>query len=281
MPSDKTAVIEHLFFAHWDHSRQQLSKSIFDQNDVIAAIEACNKKDGLDRSPRNAPNFLKDLIRKSSASKNWPTSVSALRYTAEQRYGDGQVFEFVPYAPTQTEPFPDKYIFRDGVTVHPVQSLTILSEAKKLGRKDEAWLTQTAVKLAVAETHFALESPRRGSIVDVIHLQMNLKLRRTEMDAIYMARYGRPGNLLIAAITCEAKQANERIIETQLVEQAKAAFSQAEFAIAIPIAMRAVRKRGIYVAEFEAVSARQASSYVCPALVAEALYELKPPVPGI
>lgn len=280
--SDKTDVIEHLFFRNWDASTKTLRKSAVDQREVVAAIQHCNAIDGKGRSARNPANFLKDLVRTDTASKNWPSSVAGLKYTAIQRTGGNLVFEFVPYSPGQTEPFPDPYKCRPGVRTVPVQSLTIWSESKQLGRRDEAWLTQVAVKLAVLETHFAVSSPLRGKVRDIVHLQMSVKLRSTEIDAMYMARIeDSPGLILNAAITVEAKQAHERILENQLVAQAKASFSQQRYAMAIPIGMRAVHGRGIYIAEFGAVLASNAAAYSRPILVDEALYELQPNVPGI
>jgi hypothetical protein len=115
----------------------------------------------------------------------------------------------------------------------------------------------------VIETHIAVSSPQ--PVEDVIHLQMSVKLRRTEIDAI----------------TCESKQAIERVLESQIVEQVKAAFAEKEFDFVIPIAIRAVKKTGIYVVEFELVARANASIWGKPKLAVEALYVLKPPVKGI
>jgi len=250
-------------------------------DDVLQAVRHCTSVDGIARSEKNPANFIKDLIRKTTASNNWPSNLKALRYTAVQKTGKKKVFEFVPYAAGQTEPFPDPYKLHSGVQVYAVQSLSMLNEAKMLGRKDEAWLVQTAVNLRVVETHFALVSPLKSLITDLIHLQMSLKLRLTEVDAIYLARYRDGADILKAGITCEAKQADERVLENQLVEQAKAAFTQAKFDMVVPIALRAVTGKGIYVAEFDAVQATKVSTFTQPVLVAEAFYELSPTVPGI
>jgi len=280
--SKKTDVIEYLFFRNWDESTKTLRKSVVDQLEVVEAIRHVNSIDGKGRSERNPANFLKDLVRTSTASGNWPQSVAQRNYTAVQRTGANLVLEFVPYSAGQTDPFPDPYKFRPEVRTVPVQSLTLWSESKKLGRRDEAWLTQVAVKLAVLETHFAVSSPLREKIRDIVHLQMSVKLRSTEIDAMYMARLEESqGVILDVAITVEAKQSHERILENQLVEQAKASFSQQRYAMAIPIGMRAVQGRGIYIAEFEPVLASSAEKFIKPVLVDEALYELHPNVPGI
>jgi hypothetical protein len=89
------------------------------------------------------------------------------------------------------------------------------------------------------------------------------------------------GVIHVGAITCEAKQHRERILENQIVEQAKAACQTGQFERVIPIGLRAVQNRGIYVAEFAAVQPANAATYQQPVLIAEALYELKPPIQGI
>lgn len=282
MASDKTVVIEYLFFSNWDSASQTLRTALIDQDEVVRAIRYCNVRDNRGRSTNNPANFMKDIVRNANASSVWPQAVAALRYTAIQRTGNRGVFEFIPYAPAQTEPFPDIYKFRAGVPVFAVQSLSMLAESKMLGRQDESWLVQTAARLAIVETHLALTSPLRGSVVDVIHLQNQMKLHNTEMDAVYMVRLRDPqGNLVTGAITVEAKGEGERVLENQLVAQAKAAFGQAKFQYAIPIALRTVTGRGVYVAEFGKVDVVAADLYSAPVLVSEALYELTPPVPGI
>jgi hypothetical protein len=281
MPSDKTPVIEHLFFKRWDKQAKKLSKPVVTLKQVQAAIRFCNRKDGRDRSTRNPANFMKDMVRGQNASDNWPPSLRKLRYTAIQRTSSSNAFEFVPYKPGQTEPFPDPYKPTPKTRVVQVQSLSMLSESKTLGRQDEPWLTQTAVNLRIVETHLALSSPLK--VVDVIHLQMSIKLRRTEIDAMFMARREDPktGKTETLAITCEAKQARERILESQIVEQVKAAFEETELDQVIPMAIRAVPGRGIYVVEFQIVSRSEAAGYDTPTLVSDAVYELKPPVQGI
>jgi hypothetical protein len=281
MPSEKTPMVEYLFDQHWDPASKSLRRSLMTQDDVQKVLRHFSGL-GVTLSDRNPANFMKDIVRSSRASANWPAKLTALRITAIQRTGKNkEVFEFVPFAPGQIEPFPDSYKHRKGVKIYGVQSLSMLDESKMLGRTDESWLTQTAVNLRVVESHFAMKSPLRRSVTDVIHLQMNVKLRNTEVDAIYMARYKKGGAVKTAAITCEAKQAGERILENQIVEQAKAAFVQARFDMVIPIGIRAVTGRGIYLVEFKPVPRANALTYVKPVFASEALYELRPAVPGI
>ena len=64
------------------------------------------------------------------------------------------------------------------------------------------------------ETHFALHSPLK--LTDLVHLQMSLKLRSTEIDAMFLGRREGANGLERIAITCEAKQAKERIYRINL-----------------------------------------------------------------
>lgn len=281
MASDKTSVVEYLFDQRWDEAANILRNPVVTQKDVQEAIRHCNAQDGKSRSDRNPANFMKDIVRKDTASQQWPEKLKGLRYTAVQRTSGGNSFEFVPYEAGQTEPFPDLYKPRPGINEAQVQSLSMLSESKMLGRRDEAWLTQTAVNLRVVETHFALFSPVR--VADVIHLQMSVKLRQTEIDAIFMARIRDTpaGEFEEIAITCEAKQAKERVLEWQIVEQVKAAFDETPLNKVIPIAIRAVKNKGIYVVQFDMVDRLAAAGYSKPILATEAVYSLKPAVRGI
>ena len=84
-----------------------------------------------------------------------------------------------------------------------------------------------------------------------------------------------------AVITCEAKQARERILEHQIVNQVKAAFEETTVDLVAPIALRAIRGEGFYLVEFEHVRRAAAASLDGLEVRGEAVYELKPPVPGV
>lgn len=279
MASEKTAVIEYLFNLHWDPEKQRLRRSVMTLEDVQKAIRYCNRTMGLGLSDRNPANFMKDIVRGRNASKIWPASLTKLRIGAVQSPGEGNVFEFVPFPEGEDEPFPDHYIPKESTPTFRVQSVSLPLAAKGLGRSDEPWLIQTAVNLRLVETHFALVSSI--PVVEITHLQMSVKLRQTEIDALFLARYGTLNERKLAIITCEAKQWRERILEHQVLNQAKAAFKATEVNLVIPIAMRAVRGRGLYLAEFEAVKRADAEELDGLALAKEAVYELCPPVPGI
>lgn len=285
MPSAKTKVVEHLFFSNFDKKTGRLRKSIMTKEDVKKAIEHCNRETGSTLSTDNPANFMKDIIRGQGASRIWPDSLKKLRFTAEQRMGEQMIFEFVRYRDDQMEPFPDAFLPDEHATTIRVQSLSMPLESKALGRQDEAWLIQTAVNLRVVETHFALTSP--NEVVQLTHLQMSVKLRKTEIDALFLARCidetGREQFNVI--ITCEAKQGRDRILEKQILAQVKAVFHStpnADYKYVIPLAMRTIPKRdGIYVVEFDKVGRTELNQIVDLVKVADAIYVLTPPVEGI
>jgi hypothetical protein len=277
MASKKTAVIDYLFSLHWDDAALRRSVMTFeDVRDAILHIYGDKGKKAL--SADNVANFIKDLLRKDTANKNWPARITALRITASQRVGEGAIFEFIPFLEGQTEPFPDKYLPTPETPRRELQSLSLSYPARQFGRRDETWLIQTAVQLHLIETHLALSS--RHHLTDLSHLQIGVKLRRTEIDALFL------GHRLIGSerspvlVTSEAKQLKERLTEAQVVQQAVAAFDQSACDLVIPMAIR-VLKDGVYVLEFEAVRREQAASLTEVQVASDALYTLKPSVPGI
>ena len=82
MPSEKTPVIEILFFKYWDASKASLTKSLMSLEDVSLAIRECNARNGTTLSDRNPANFMKDFMRGNNASKNWPQAVADFHFTA-------------------------------------------------------------------------------------------------------------------------------------------------------------------------------------------------------
>ena len=181
---------------------------------IVEAIKAC----GSSLSPRNPPNFLKDFIRKESGNTNWPSSIIAKGYTARQHYGTtgtGHVFEFISYKPGQTVPFPDPYSTDDIETVHLIESISLPSAARAMGRKDEAWLIQACVHQRLVETHFALFSPL--DVVDIFHLQNSVKMT-PEIDALFLISFKVDKAIKKAFVTFEAKR-NELILPDQIKAQ--------------------------------------------------------------
>lgn len=279
MASQKTKVIEHLFNKFWDQSSGSLSKPLMSLDNVAEGIRECNKLHGTTLSDRNPANFMKDLLRGANASRNWPKSVANQQFTGIQRTGDGECFEFIPYKPGQTEPFPDAFQVRAAASEYPIQSISLPLVTKSLGRSDETWLVQTAINLRVIETHFAI-SPA-FPMLEVTHLQMGIKLRSTEIDALFLGKVGdlkKPESVLI---TCEAKQAKDPLIPSQIINQVQAAFAEADVATVVPIGLRTVKGVGFYLTEFEAIKREDAPTLDELTLASDALYRLYPAVKGI
>ena len=144
--SKKTAVILRLFESRWNGV--QLESPMVNLQEVKEAIEALgNEELGKALSSRNPANFFKDFIRRAeSANKNWPKQLKDLRWTAEQRTGENNCFEFVRYSADQNEPFEESFGPSATTPVHRMQSITIPKASRDLGRKDEQWLIQVAVQ---------------------------------------------------------------------------------------------------------------------------------------
>ncbi|QZD89898.1 hypothetical protein K3148_00320 [Qipengyuania aurantiaca] len=279
MPSQKTTVIEHLFDLHWDQNTQQLRKSLMSLDDVADGIRACRSK-GVTLSDRNPANFLKDILRGGNASQNWPASVAAKRYTAVQRTGAGECFEFIPYLSGQTEPFPEEFPVRPDANRYPIQSTSIPLITKSLGRSDETWHIQVAVQLRVVETHFAVAGA--FNILELAHLQSGIKLRSTEIDALFLGKTGSEKDPQPVLVTCEAKQAADPLIPSQIINQVQAAFAANEDVdVTIPIGLRTMRGIGFYVVEFEAVKRSDAGSLTQLTFASDSILELRPSVKGV
>ena len=279
MASLKTEVVEFLFNKYWDERSGTLRKSLMSLDEVADAIRQTNVGRPKKLKANNPANFMKDLLRGANASKNWPASVAARHFMGVQRTGDGECFEFVPYEPGQTEPFPDKFPIRSGAMRFAVQSLSLPLATKTLGRSDETWLVQTAVNLRVVETHFSVAPA--FPLLEVSHLQMGIKLRSTEIDALFLGKVGDWKNPTSVLITCEAKQAKDRFIESQVINQVQAAFATADVETVVPIGLRAVKGVGFYLVEFEAVKRPQADHLKELRVASDAIYELRPAVKGI
>ena len=279
MPSQKTKVIEHLFDKYWNEETGSLTKTLMSLDDVGQAIGECNEAYELGLSANNPANFMKDFLRGSNASNNWPERVAKKRFTAVQRTGKGECFEFIRYAQGQTEPFPDEFRVRNEAPRYPVQSISMPLVTKTLGRSDETWLIQTAVNLRVVETHFAVEA--KFPLLELTHLQMGIKLKSTEIDALFLGKVGDQRHPESVLVTCEAKQAKDPFIPSQIIYQVQAAFSLSEVDTVVPIGLRTVRGVGFYLVEFEAVKRDTALKLKELTRASDAIYMLRPPVKGI
>lgn len=290
MASDKTVVVARI----WDLLQiEGQGRTVVYFEDVKEAIDYCNSLDNKKRSTSNPANFMKDLIRTDSASGNWPQRLCDLRIGGRQRVGLNRVFEFVPFAPGQTEPFPNRYLPNSSMTPVSLQSVSLPLASKALGRKDESWLVQVAVSLRILEQHFALNSSL--AVREVVHLQTGVKLANSEIDGLFRAIVEKNGNRSHILVTCEAKQKGERILEHQIVEQVVAAYKSIKLSSheedldigqIVPVALKAVGEKGeIYVVEFEPWTPSDAEAPEALLkelkLAAETLFRLVPPVPGI
>jgi hypothetical protein len=151
--------------------------------------------------------------------------------------------------------------------------------SKALGRDDETYLIQVAIKLNLVETHFALYSEL--DVIELNHLQIGIKLRLTEVDSLYAATYlDAAGEKRQLIVTVEAKKKRQRILPDQIVRQVKAAFNATPIDLVVPLAM-ASAGGGIYVAEFKPIRRQDSETLETLELAIEVLYKLKPPVKGI
>jgi hypothetical protein len=166
MTNKKTAVIEWLFLnrAKPNPSNSQLEKSVMTFDDVVDGIKAV-KAVGKNLSSKNPANFWKDMTR-NDLNGYWPDKVTAAGWTARDAIGDEDqaCFEFILIPPGQSTPFPPPRLPSPSLLAkaHKVQSLSIPTDTKSLGRSDENWLAQVGVRLAVIETHFAVYSKRNA-----------------------------------------------------------------------------------------------------------------------
>jgi hypothetical protein len=285
--SKKTAVILRLFESRWNGV--QLERPMVNLQEVKEAIEALGNE-GLSKalSSRNPANFFKDFIRRAdSANKNWPTKLKGLRWTAEQRTGENNCFEFVRYSADQTEPFEESFGPSATTPVHRMQSITIPKASRDLGRKDEQWLIQVAVQQGLIPTHLALQSSHK--IDEIVHLQSSVKLRKTEIDALFLAQMVRDGKYRSVLITCEAKH-GESILPDQIVSLAYADSASKKSDWIIPMAIKVIRDASrraaraggqVYVCEFEGFEAGNFIGREDLKVVSECLYEFQPPIPGV
>lgn len=278
---DKAVIIEYIYDDLLDEKTGELSRTVVTSADIQQAKRFCVPKFGLKlKVDGQAFNFFKDIVRQKGAQRAWPSRLRRLGWTGEQRTGGGAVFEFVRI----TDERPDNLAFDLGPTTSTprsiVQTLSIPLAAKALGRRDESWLLQSAVNLRIIETHFA-SGVMQLAPLSLTHLQMDIKLRRTQIDALYhMEHRLDSGAVGEALVTLEAKQHNQRILIEQIAWQAAAAFNATNADIVIPMALSAIKGEGMYVAEFELVRRGQNLASGLK-LFRDGLYLLRPVLKGI
>ena len=301
--SAKTAVIAHLY-EKW--LQGAFPDDVIRRSDITAAMEEV----GSTLSVGNIANFLKDLIRNNTIVENWPPNLVQSRISARQRYGGERVFQFFEHPPEWVSPFPDWHAPNEQTSIYTVQSLSIDSVARNLGRDEETWLTQIAVNLNLVQTQLSIYSPNalRTRIRDVRHLQMSIKTQ-PEIDAAFIATYHNndlPNSLETIFVTLEAKGRNERILLDQIREQVSKAFEITSHLDDPPIhgvkplAMQVIRwpfegrlENMIFIVEFEHMDRSRFMAEFDPAhhplaihemhleQVGSALYRLEPRIPPL
>jgi hypothetical protein len=312
-PTLKNLVIESLFFDRWDEKRRTLSNPVVTAEHLKQKLRELRIARGVDVGPdgltkerveelgldesyvglpglseNNPANGLTDIVRKSTRNDLFPREVFKKGYTAKQLVGDRTVFEFVRVASGQTEPFPERPINPELFdAIYDVQTVSLNISSRRLGRRDESWLTRVIGDLKLVETHLALRSPLGFRFLEP--LQTNMKLRRAEIDALYFGRVGRSDSSLTdVLVSCEMKHRTEVLEEEQLLRGARAARAEAAKRLRIPnllvvpIGIKVVRhddpkKNGlIHVVEY---GTDLDVGKLEP--VSEALYRLVPRVPGV
>lgn len=213
--SEKPIVFCELFRRRYDAASGSFTATTVTQAEIQDVITTLRADEGLTLGVGNPANFLKDFLRSWSRNSLWPPEIASARYTARQAYGDSAVFDFVPYLPAQSEPFPYEFDLPATAPMHRIETVSLPSAARALGRGDESWLIQVCVHQRVLQTHFALYSDLDA--VDLFHLQNTMK-GTPEIDAVFLLTMMRGDSLKKALITMEAKR-NEPILLDQIRHQ--------------------------------------------------------------
>lgn len=278
----KAEIIRALFEERWNAQTRTLANPLVTLAELSEAIKAYNKlQRGRTLSDKNPANFFKDFIRnKRRANRNWPTTIMESGFTARQVTGAGRCFEFIRLPEEQTEPFPLNAIpGPDESTPRiTVETISLPLASRRLGRKDEPWLIQVLVRLRIIETHLAVFSSRK--VIQLDHLQMNVKLAQSEIDALFLAVENGNGTHQ-TFVTCEAKGKNDDILDTQVLEQVRAAFRFPGATHVLPMAVKAFAPSQIYVVEFVSLTREEAEGANSLKIASSAVYVLKPPIKGI
>ena len=251
--SNKPWIIEHLFNQRWDPDTKTLVAEVVTMEEVTEGIRQMNSTINPKKpmSVNNPANFIKDYLRKpKNANASFPPSIFARGYTVEQYVGEDASFRFVKIRPGQKEPFPEEE-FDVAETKLMVESLSLSRAALALGRDDENWLIQLIVRTRIVETHFAMNSPRRVRQVDF--LQANLKLRDSEIDALFLlTEEGEDGAISYAVATCEVKGLQEDATQSQIIRQPLAYFKTPNpHHIAVPLCAKSMGDGTVRLIEYK------------------------------
>ncbi|MDQ1198232.1 hypothetical protein [Agrobacterium sp. SORGH_AS 787] len=215
--SEKPPVFQYLFDRRYDWGRRTFTPLTVTQEEIQDAIGQL-RDEGNTLSTGNPANFMKDFLRGINRNAQWPEPIADARYTARQAYGEGRVFDFVPYQPGQTVPFPDDFALPAEPVVHAVETLSMPAVARKVGRPDDPWLMQICVQQRILHTHFAVHSELQ--VVDFHHLQSSLK-GTPSLDALFLLTFNAGERLQKALVTFEAAR-TAPILPDQIKAQAAA-----------------------------------------------------------
>jgi hypothetical protein len=245
----KPRVIEHLFWERYDPASGEIEDPIVMSDALVAAIRHFNNLGGKELSPFNPANFLKDYLRSPNRNQLWPAALKKARITARQKYRRKRVFAFAPYAEDQSEPFPDIFVLPSKCEDHVMESVSLPSAARALGRRDEAWLIQVCVHQRIVQTQFAVHSQLNSEAVDLFHLQNSVKAT-PEIDAIFLMTLRRSGQLVKALVTLEAKR-DEPILADQIraqvawmAKQCRDKTTLRDVSLIVPVAARSLSHNG-------------------------------------
>jgi hypothetical protein len=272
--SQKTQVIEALFFERWDAATGMIADPLVTYADIRRFLPS-----------GNVYAFFKDIVRNTvRANAIWPVRVLDQGYTGVQAVAEGGAFLFVPLPAGQTSAFVSFRSFAPSTQTlrHNIESASLPLASRLLGRGDEPWLIQVAVRLRLIETHLALFSPR--VIVAVDHLQMSVKLQPAEVDALFLGVERLPSDeLREVIISCEAKSLRDDIIEEQVRRQVITIARQRTITQShiLPLALKAIAPSEIYLVEFDLVASVSSAQLTSLQPVCEVIYTLQPTVPGI
>lgn len=214
--SEKPAVFRYLFDRRYNWKTGVFTPQTVTNDEIQEAIVHLRSDEGITLAATNPANFLKDFLRSPNRNSQWPKALAEAGFTARQSYSEGRVFDFVPYAHGQTLPFPDDFTLPAEPVLHRIETVSLPSAARVLGRADEPWLIQVCVHQRVLQTHFALFS--EIDVVDFFHLQNSLK-GVPEIDALFLMTFKAGNDLQKALVTFEAKR-DEPVLPDQIKSQA-------------------------------------------------------------
>lgn len=293
--SEKPPVFQYLFDRRYDWDRGIFTPLTVTQDEIQDAIVQLRSDEGVTLSTGNPANFLKDFLRSNNRNAQWPHSIAEVQYTARQSYSEGRVFDFVPYPPGQTVPFPDEFALPVEPVLHPIETVSLPSVARAIGRADDPWLMQICVQQRVLHTHFAVHSEL--DVVDFYHLQSSLK-GTPAIDALFLMTFRVGEKLQKALVTFEAKRKDPILpdqIKSQVAAMAKRCKREAglrDVDFIVPVAANTTKvgstpviavyeMQGIAIEDgIEAV--RSNSVHELPLLITQMVgYWLKPQVAGV